>query len=490
MAAMRKEGMVMNGRLSAWLAVVVAFALLTGCQATPEQPVVINKNTEQLIDAAIRNEEKLTLAQMLKAPDRLVLSTEDGSGTVRVNADAAVVVPDAKGVSTTRIRKRSFTQAEADSVLYFFVGDRDFNTRYEAGYDEMTELLLQFKANLAQETDADKRAQLEQSIAKFESAGITVPDEPEAVLPASRMFEPRKEGGECISGYLRDGEGKCFLSIVNSIEDNENTVLYTREQKGYAVCQGTYWYAQQFECVDKIGLDPETVSATPLSLTAEEAKATAADTLIALGISDMTLAVCEEVWGGTTLKGGLEAMQGRHAYTLKYVRAVGGIPVTYTEASPDGDYVENENTPDERVIAGWPYEEVHFVIDDTGIAEFVWQSPYELVETVTTHSAVKPFDEISSVFSKMLLIKHAWSDRKMDLTFNISRAQLGLMRIMEKDKPDTALLIPVWDFFGDVVHENADAGGEKQSFTTSDAYTSWLTINAIDGSVIDRSLGY
>ncbi len=479
----------MKKRIRNVLLAVTAALVLAGCQQTPEEPVVINKNTEQLIDTALKNEGKRTLTQMLSAPDKLILSVSDASGSVSVNADADILVPDAEGVTTTRIRKRSFTQTEADGILSFFAGDRDFNNRYEAGYDEMTEQLLHFKAMLAQESDPEKRAQLEQSITKFESAGITVPDEPEAVLPASRTFEPREEGGERIVGYFSDGEDKCFLSIINNIAENENTVLYTREHNGYAISEGTYWYAQQFDSVDKIGLDPETVGATPLSLSPEEAKATAADALSALGISNMTLAVCEEVWGGTTLKGGVEVMQGRHAYMLKYVRVVGGIPVTYTEASPDGDYVDNENTPNEKVIAGWPYEEIHFVIDDTGIAEFVWQSPYELLETVTTHSAVKPFDQISDVFSKMLLITNAWPGQNTALTFNISRAQLGLMRIMEKDKPDTALLIPVWDFFGDVVHRISADGGE-QPYTYHDAYTSWLTINAIDGSVIDRGLGY
>ena len=97
------------------------------------------------------------------------------------------------------------------------------------------------------------------------------------------------------------------------------------------------------------------------------------------------------------------------------------------------------------------------------------------------------FDEIQSVFTKMMPITNAYtSDESISITFNITRVQLGLMRITEKDSTDTALLIPVWDFFGTYTMNV----GEGDSSVNHDTNTSRLTINAIDGSIIDRSLGY
>ncbi len=57
---------------------------------------------------------------------------------------------------------------------------------------------------------------------------------------------------------------------------------------------------------------------------------------------------------------------------------------------------------------------------------------------------------------------------------------LGYSRISEADSFDTGLLVPVWDFMGTVTNE---AYGEEE-------YRSVLTINAVDGSIIDRALGY
>ncbi|NLB42889.1 MAG: hypothetical protein GX815_11660, partial [Clostridiales bacterium] len=67
-----------------------------------------------------------------------------------------------------------------------------------------------------------------------------------------------------------------------------------------------------------------------------------------------------------------------------------------------------------------------------------------------------------------------------------------LMRVTEQDVGDSGLVIPVWDFFGTLTlkskpgQPNLAEGDDGGRYT----YTSFLTINAIDGSIIDRELGY
>ena len=63
-------------------------------------------------------------------------------------------------------------------------------------------------------------------------------------------------------------------------------------------------------------------------------------------------------------------------------------------------------------------------------------------------------------------------------------------RIYEPSKDaHTGLLVPVWDFFGTRKTET-EYDGESYSDTTDYPTWSYLTINAVDGSIIDRSLGY
>ena len=57
------------------------------------------------------------------------------------------------------------------------------------------------------------------------------------------------------------------------------------------------------------------------------------------------------------------------------------------------------------------------------------------------------------------------------------------MRVHEKDSMYTSLLIPVWDFIG------TTTPGGKPMDDNAEEYV-LLTVNAIDGSIIDRTLGY
>ena len=56
------------------------------------------------------------------------------------------------------------------------------------------------------------------------------------------------------------------------------------------------------------------------------------------------------------------------------------------------------------------------------------------------------------------------------------------MRISEENSFDTGLLVPVWEFLGtkESNYEKSDSSEEKNL----------LTINGIDGTVIDVQLGY
>lgn len=63
------------------------------------------------------------------------------------------------------------------------------------------------------------------------------------------------------------------------------------------------------------------------------------------------------------------------------------------------------------------------------------------------------------------------------------------MRIIEPNSTTSGILIPVWDFFGTATYYNEN-NGQTVPIKDYDLNKSYLTINAIDGSVIDRNLGY
>ena len=74
--------------------------------------------------------------------------------------------------------------------------------------------------------------------------------------------------------------------------------------------------------------------------------------------------------------------------------------------------------------------------------------------------------------------------------FDIDHVTLGYMRVYDPGADNVSgLLVPVWDFFGKMVDY---AVYEDQEYTNVSAEPTYsrLTVNAADGTVINRELGY
>ena len=126
-----------------------------------------------------------------------------------------------------------------------------------------------------------------------------------------------------------------------------------------------------------------------------------------------------------------------------------------------------------------------FRINDSGIVGFDYNAPLEVQDTVVENASMKSFDEIKTTFEKMIAITKApdnsgYKENVNTRSIKVDRVVLGYARVSEANSYDTGLLVPVWDFYGTVTD---NAWGITN-------YESVMTINAIDGSLIDRTLGY
>ena len=101
-----------------------------------------------------------------------------------------------------------------------------------------------------------------------------------------------------------------------------------------------------------------------------------------------------------------------------------------------------------------------------------------------------PFEEIQQIFREMIQKKYSdFAQAGIDMKFQVEEIRLGYMRVMEKGNPTEGTMVPVWDFLGTrtMNHTNSD---EPYTETFGGPFESFLTINAMDGTVIDRDLGY
>ena len=159
-------------------------------------------------------------------------------------------------------------------------------------------------------------------------------------------------------------------------------------------------------------------------------------------------------------------------YKIVYTRDINGFPITY-ELSP-GCSIPSGQSP----VNTWANESVEFYINQDGLQKASIRNLYEIEEVVADNIELLTFPEIMELFGQLMPI--CYSENVDSLT--VDRITLGYARIYDPGMDSTtALLVPVWDFFGRTV---IIADGEPR--TLDDPAESLLTINAADGTVINR----
>jgi hypothetical protein len=136
----------------------------------------------------------------------------------------------------------------------------------------------------------------------------------------------------------------------------------------------------------------------------------------------------------------------------------------------------------------WRDEKLEISIDKTGVIGFEWINPVRVNQVINNNVEILPFEQIKNTFSKQILINNAYREEgnTESVEININRITLGLVKIAKKNS-DEYMYVPAWDFFGTITEEYIDDMG---SYTDDRYGISFMTINAIDGTIIDRNLGY
>lgn len=163
-----------------------------------------------------------------------------------------------------------------------------------------------------------------------------------------------------------------------------------------------------------------------------------------------------------------------YGYRFYYTRVLEGIPITVVREKGAGDAMETLNP----VL---PRESLHVDVGEHGIFQFDWDHPIEIIEKVAEDCELLPFDTIMDIVGRVGVLKYQTFESSTSTSLYIDRATLGYMCLQERGKPASYRLVPVWDFFG-----TREFYGEHEDLHND----SYLTINAIDGTVIDRIYGY
>ena len=163
-----------------------------------------------------------------------------------------------------------------------------------------------------------------------------------------------------------------------------------------------------------------------------------------------------------------------YGYRLYYARMVDGIRVTPV-------YQEGARDAQKQLNPVLPYESLYVDVGADGIFTMDWEYPIEITGMIDEDCELLSFEKIMDIFGMIAPLTIQPYEYEANNNLYIKRAVLGYMCVQERNNPFAYRLVPVWDFFGE-----RTIGRERY-----DTHNwSYLTINAIDGTIIDRDLGY
>lgn len=248
-------------------------------------------------------------------------------------------------------------------------------------------------------------------------------------------------------------------------------------------------YSQNIFFSEEIGIqDHEALPGQNMSLAQAR---TQAETLAAGFGQDFQLVRTAKVEANEALQARIDnnyadgSPTGPWAYWFCFTRNVDGIPVTLTDTAA---FEDPENVRDQPYESGPKEEKLICVVNQGRIVHAELQSPWTVGDVIQENVVLLSFDEILRIFGSIAPLSIQFNEGDVEKNrlaytngWHITEIRLGYMPVLVKDGGGTWELRPVWDFFGI----------RTTPFTYDDRPCNVaLTIDAIDGTVIDRSYGY
>lgn len=517
-----KSEIAMNKKIRTAAVSVLAAAMLmlSGCAETPDIPAVMKKDIEQMLKTADSLVDKQTpVKNQLNAPERYSAEIRDKKGMFSVYADAEVIVPDVNACAIVSVKEHEITQDEVDlwtDVLFHEKELYDVSCFSEMTKAEIEEYITQLKRDLAElaasedknanaekvvyETPADDgknkgenvdypvaisvKDEISESITALQKALKTAPEERELIKTDNRLTYHEGQDFTWTMFAAQNDDGKTIKAM--NAHNNSGLKEITYVNRGDSSYNGEGSYISESEIKNNFregDTRADAISNAPWpNISEAEAIKLGDDFISALGIdmefcrADRMISICrvEDIAGnsmGKDIKG----------WRLIYTRNIGGIPVTHT----------NISTSAPSHGEWWGYERLTLFVTDDGVIEAKLSNLYDVGETLCENCKLMSFDEIAAVFKNMMKVKYgALADNVASDTFNITSIRFGYTRILGVESDFEGMMIPAWSFFGtrEITLKNPD--GTQTVVSDEEGETPFLTINAVDGTIIDVESGY
>lgn len=516
----------MRKRSIALLMTGVMLLSMAGCASNPDSAVVKEKNLDKMLEQAENTEEGATsiddvAKEVEENYETYQTQIKDEALGVSVYVDAKVEIPEVEQLSVYRASQKEIEQDFLDKVREVLTPG--------CQYYEGKVLRVSTKADIAKDIQATKdimnnlkvgdpdipdeaaleqwKAEYQEDITRLEADYENAPDSISITdYPSDNQLHMVKDylgddfyewqynlcpSAEVYWGVNDGTDGEYISLYVQNNEDYGNCLRYESTKNGYVFTTSVdvengrndnrfavnNVLKVEGEEPDFSGYDAQVKAFgnEPATLSEEEAREQADALLEQLGLTDYR---CHDggLYSEFPITESFAEEEGyRDIYSFLYMRSIDGVFVN----NAAGYKLVDEWRGEDYVKKLWGNEAIVVGVNDSGVVLFKYLTPISIDETVVEKTSIKSFSEIKDTFEEMVVIENASEEETATVSIKVTDVRLVYTRISEKDSFDTGLIVPVWDFEGTVVNEYGD---EKTG--------NILSINAIDGSVINTTLGY
>lgn len=460
------------------LSAALAVTLLSGCGAAQTNtPAETSVNQAMLLEKSAQPQESA-----YTFPEKFTGDWTGQEGKLTIHADAQVVAELGTALPTATVEPREFTQEDVDNLLKVLLKGEPLYSHVQTKQELQGHLDYinspDWTSDPGKPSDpASLEARRKELNAWYTAEIAKAPEEKPILHGFSDSDDPKWIGGTATVDGI-----KWEVSIRNDIDGGWTAAYIERTDYKYRD------YSIQLPDASK-----------------EESIARGNALMQALGLQNFVLTDAQQ-WS-------VELPGDNGIWRLYYAPTVNGFPIAGARQditqTHDGtvyqdyqywDYAcKDSENPD---TVSWDLENILLDVGKNGVLRFAWTAPSTKPVVRQAESTLLPFEEIAAIADTMLpevivgpketpltqLDQYNGFDTRMDV--DITKVSLSLMRIRDKGSLQ-GTIVPVWDFWGtsDWYDAEPNAYGYQEKGMNYD-FQPMLTLNAVDGTVVDRQLGY
>lgn len=436
-------------------AVLIAALLLSACQPSPEKEIVVNKGDGKL-EGIIASSPAIA-EQAIEAGKWVETYTIP---QLECNINAEVVLPEQKIFPVYKVKNRSFDESDSSRIVKYFTAGATGVRKTSPTKEDLEQQLVQAKRGtyVSDENGGE-------SWEPYEGQQEEIKSLEEQIKNAKpEVFEP-----------VTDDMSTLLIDNTYAMEDGSRVYITTNLTKIKMTTDKNVIFQLESWVEDGAAIpgEPRGTTIEGVKISEAEARETVNKLIADLGIQNMGIAEIEKARFVNNYTDEITSKGWQATLTRN---DGGSVPVNI------GAYEANIVIDlSEEYTARWRPETITVYVDESGIKQFYWTNPLQIVEKMNENAPLLEFDDMKERIKGY--IKYGFSKSvdggwiTSDIGLSVDKIVLTNILVPIKDKQREQMLLPAWVVFYEEINYVMGKVFISPTFI--------FAVNAIDGSSID-----